>query len=108
MLLARRQRQHEAAPALGIDSLTAKPPGHLPDELLVATEQAEVGPAELEPDAERLPLTHDDIGAEVTRRFEQAERHRLGHHRDQQRTGGMRRFSYPGEIGNAAEDIGIL
>ena len=67
----------------GIDGLAAQPPRHLADEFL-AGEQADVRSAELQSDADRLALADDDVGAHFARRLDQAERDRLGHHRDQQ------------------------
>ncbi len=37
-----------------------------------------------------------------------AERDRLGHHRDQQRARGVRRLGDRRQVGDAAEDVGIL
>src|SRR3546814_13845112 len=54
MLLAGRQGQHETAFAIGIDRLAAQAAGHLPDIFRLAGEQADIGSAELKPDAERL------------------------------------------------------
>ena len=92
VLLAGREGQHEAALAVGVDRLAAEPPGHLSHELLAAAEQAEVGSAEIESDAERLAFADDDVGAKIAGRLDQAERDRLGDHRDQQRALGVRRL----------------
>ena len=108
MLLARRKRQHEAALALGIDGLAGEAAGHLPDMLLAAGEQADIGPAELQPDADRLAFADDDVGAHLARRLDQPQRDRLGDDRDQQRAGGMRRLGDRRQVGDAAEDVGIL
>ena len=108
MLLAGRKGQHEAALALGVDGLAGQPPGHLPDMLLAAREQADIGPAELQPDADRLALADDDVRAHFARRLDQPERDRLGHHRDQQRARGMRRLGDRRQVGDPPEDVGIL
>ena len=108
MLLAGRQRQHEPALAVGIHRLPAQPPRHLPHELLAAPEQAQIRPAELQAHPQRLPLAHHDVRAQHTRGLDQPQRDRLGHHRDQQRALGVRRIGNRGEIGNAAQDVGIL
>ena len=108
MLLAGRQGEDEAALALGVDGLAGKPPGHLADEFLAGREQADIGPAELQADADRLALADDDVGAHLARRLDQAERDRLGHHRDQQRALGMGRVGDRLEVGDPAEDVGIL
>ncbi len=90
MLLARRERQHEAALAVRVHRLAAQPSGHLAHEFLARAEQAQIGSAEIQADAQRLPLAHHDIGAERSGAFQQPQGHRLGHHRDQQRALGMR------------------
>src|SRR3546814_16958523 len=54
MLLARRERQHKAALAVGIDRLAAQASRHLADIFGLAGEAATIRPAELEADAERL------------------------------------------------------
>src|SRR6266481_4424205 len=48
VLLAGREGQHPAPPALGVEGLADQPPGHLPDEFLAAREEADMGPAEIE------------------------------------------------------------
>ena len=48
MLLARGERQHEAAPAIAVERLAAKPPRHLAHEFLAGGEQAEIRAAEIE------------------------------------------------------------
>ena len=68
MLLARRQRQHETAAPIGVDRLAAQPAGHLADVFVLAAEQPDIRPSELEPDAERLPLADDDVRAHLARR----------------------------------------
>src|SRR3546814_19477784 len=42
MLLARRERQHEATLAVGIDGLAAQPPRHLANLFLLAPEQPDL------------------------------------------------------------------
>ncbi len=108
MLLARRQRQHEAALAFGIDRLAAEAPRHLADILLLAAEQPDIRPAELQPDADRLAFADDDVGVHLARRLERAQRDRLGHHRDQQRLLRVARVGQRAQVGDAAEDVGIL
>ena len=87
VLLAGRQGQHPAAPAVGIDGLADEPPRHLADEFVPAGEQAEMGSAEIERVAERLALGGDDVGAHLARRADRAERQDLGHDDDEQRAG---------------------
>jgi hypothetical protein len=108
MLLTGRERQYEAALALGIDRLAREPPRHLPDMSFAAGEQTDIGPAELEPYADRLPFPDDDIRAHLPRRLDEAERDRLGHHRDQQRARRMRRLGDRRQVRDPPEDVGIL
>src|SRR5207248_1658146 len=63
VLLARAQRGDVGAPALAVDGLAHEAPGQAPYVLEPAGEQAQVGPAEAERRAERLPLADDDVGA---------------------------------------------
>ena len=107
MLLARRQGEDEAALAFRVLSHAGQPPRHLPHELLLAREQPAIRPAELQADAERLALADDDVGAHLARALEHPERDRLGHHRDQQRALGMRRFGDRRQIGDPPEDVRI-
>jgi hypothetical protein len=76
--------------------------------LLAAGEQADIRPAELQPDADRLAFADDDVGAHLAGRADQPERDRLGDHRDQQRALGMRRLGDRRQVGDPAEDVGIL
>ena len=77
MLLARLQREHEAAPAVDVDGLAGDAPGHPPQVLLARGEQAERRAAEVEAVAERLALADGDVDAAVARRPEHAERDRV-------------------------------
>ena len=49
VLLARREREHEAALAFGVDGLAGEPARHLPHEFLPRREQPDIGPAEISP-----------------------------------------------------------
>ena len=85
-----------------------KPPRHLADVFLLAAEQPDVGPAELQPDADRLAFADDDVGAHFARRLDRAERDRFGHDRDQQRLLGLACLRQRRQIVDPAEDVGIL
>ena len=63
VLLARLQREHEAAPAVDVDGLAGDPPGHPPQVLLARGEEAERRAAEVEAVAERLALADGDVDA---------------------------------------------
>ena len=108
MLLAGRQREHEAAIAVGIDGFTAEPSRHLADEFLAGGHQADIGAAEIEAVADRLALADDDIGAERAGRLDQAERHHLGHHDDQQGAGSVSRVGGSAKIAQVPVEIGGL
>ena len=108
MLLAGGQGEHEAALAIGIHRLAAQPARHLADMLLAAGEQAEIGPAKQQAGAERLALAHHDVGTHLARRFHRAQRDDLGDDNDQQRAGLVAGLGQRGEIGDVAEQIGVL
>ena len=48
VLLARRQRQHEAAPPLVVDGLAGEPPRHLPHIFVAGGEEPDIGAAEIQ------------------------------------------------------------
>ena len=77
VLLARLQRQHEAAAAVDVDGLAGDPARHPAQVLLAGGEQAERGPAEVEPVAERLALADGDVDAAFAGRAQDAERDRV-------------------------------
>src|SRR3546814_5153990 len=60
MLFARRERQHKAALAVGIDRFAAQASRHLADIFGLAREEADIRPAELEADRKstRLNSSH--------------------------------------------------
>src|SRR6266446_3981651 len=87
VLLAGRQRQHPAAPTVGVDGLADETSRHLADELVAAGEEAEIGAAEIERVAKRLAFNRDDVRPHLARRANRAERQDLGHDDDEQRAG---------------------
>ena len=108
MLLAGRQGQHPAAPAVGIDGLADETAGHLADEPVAAGKQAEMGSAEIERITERLALGGDDVGPHLAWRSNCAKRQYLGHYDDQQRAGvvaDLREFRI---VADLAVKIGVL
>ena len=108
VLLAGRQRQHEAAAALGVDRFAGEPSRHLPHELEPGREQPDIGAAEIERVADRLAFADDDVGVHLARRAQRAERHRLGEHRDQQRALGVRGGGDRREVARIAEEVRAL
>ena len=84
VLLARLQREHEAAAAVDVGRLARDPARHAADVVLLGGEEAEARPAEVQPVAERLALADGDVDVEVARGLEHAERERVALH-DQQR-----------------------
>ena len=74
MLLARLEREHEAALALEVGRLTDDPAGHAADELLAGGEKAVVRAAVALVVADRLPLADRHRAAVVPGRLEQAQR----------------------------------
>ena len=108
MLLPRRQGQYEAATTFGVHRLAAVAAGRLAKQLLARGEQADIGAAEVQGVADRLALGGDDVGAHLAGRFQQAHRHRLRDHDDQQGAGGVGGLGDPGDIRGRAEDVGRL
>src|SRR4029077_11601064 len=74
VLLAGRQCQDPAAPAVGVDGLSDKTTRHLAHELFPACEQAEMRSPEIQRVTERLPLRRDDVRSHIARRANGAER----------------------------------
>ena len=108
VLLARGQREHEAALAVGIDGLADETPRHLAHILVAGREQADIRTAEAEPVADRLALADHDVGAHLARWHQQPQRHDFRHDHDQQRTGGVAGFRQPGEVADMAEEARVL
>ena len=108
MLLPRRQREHEAAPALRVDRLAGETPRHLPRIFQVGGEEADIGAAEIQRIADRLALADDDVGAHFARRAQSAERDSLGEDGDQQRALGLSGRLDRREIAQIAEKIRAL
>src|SRR5271166_2183545 len=107
VLLAGRQGQHPAAPAVGVDGLADETPRHLTNKLFPAGEQAEMGPAEIEGIPERLTLRRDDVRSDRARRSNGAERQDLRYHDDEQRSGVVASSRKIGIIADLAEKIGV-
>ena len=77
VLLARLQRQDEAAAAVGVGGLAGDPAGHAAEVLLGGGEEAERGAAEVEAVAERLALADGDVDAALAGGRRIAERDRV-------------------------------
>src|SRR6516225_9931327 len=108
VLLAGRQGQHPAAPSVGVDALAGETSWHLADKLVPAGEQAEMGSAEIERVAERLPFGRDDVRSHLARRDNGAERQDFRYRDDEQRAGVV---AVSGEIGivpNFTKKIRVL
>ena len=90
VLLARLQREDEAAPAVDVGGLAGDPARHAADVLLGRAEEAERRAAEVEAAAERLPLPHRDVDPALARRPEHAQGHRVDRG-DRHRAGVVRR-----------------
>ena len=88
VLLARAHRHDEGAPALEVGGHPDEPAGDLADERVGRGQDAEVRPAVLGRDAERLALAGGDVGAVLAGRREDGQRDRLDD-RHEQRPGGM-------------------
>ena len=77
MLLAGLKREHEPPPAVDVAGLPCDAAGHQTHQGLAGGEEAERRTAEVEPVAERLPLTHHDVHATLAWRLQQSERQRV-------------------------------
>ena len=108
MLLARRQGQHIAAPALGIHGLAAEPARHLAHMPRAGGEEAEMRAAEAHRIADRLAFRRHDVGPHLPGRLERAQRHDLGDDDHQQRPLRMGGFGELREVPDIAEQVGIL
>ena len=107
MLLARLQREDEAAPALEVDGLADQAAGDATHQLGGHGDVAHARAAEVHRVAERLGLTDDDVGAQPARSLEQAERDRVGDH-DEQRARRVRQFGHGGQVLERTEEVGLL
>ena len=105
VLLAGRQRQHPGAAAVGVDGLAAQAARHLAHEIGPGGEQADIGAAEVEADAEALAFAGDDVGAHVTGGFQCPERYRLGDDDHQQRPGFVAFLCQVGGVVQIAEKV---
>ena len=83
MLLARRERQHPAALAVGIHRFAAQPSRHLAQEFFTHGEEPDMRPAEAHGIAERLAFGRDYVGPHIPRRHQGAERHDFRDHHDE-------------------------
>src|SRR5690606_36507891 len=77
VLLARLQREHEAALALHVDRLAGDAPRHPPQVGLGRREEAERRAAEVQAVAQRLALADAHVDAALPRRHEDAQRDRV-------------------------------
>ncbi len=104
VLLARLQREHEAAPSVDVARLAGDPAGHAPQVLLARREEAERRAAEVEAVAEALALADADVDAVAARRLEDPERDRVGA-ADDERPVGARRRDQRLELLDRAEEV---
>ena len=107
VLLAGLQREHEAAAAVDVGRLAGDAAGHAAQVGLLRGEEAERRAAVVEPVAERLPLPHGDVDAELAGRLEHAERQRVAGD-DHQRAGLVGGVGEGLEVLDGAEEVGVL
>ena len=81
--------------------------GHAAQVGLLGGEEAERRAAVVEPVAERLPLPHGDVDAELAGRLEHAERQRVAQH-DHQRAGLVGGVGERLEVLDRAEEVRVL
>ena len=87
VLLASAKRHHERPLPVEVVRQAHEPAGDLPDERIGAREDAEVRPAVLERDAQRLALAGRDIRAVRPWRGQDREGHRLDHAHEERACG---------------------
>ena len=107
VLLARLQREHEAAPAFDVDGLAHDAPRHAPHQLLARAHEAQVRAPEVEVVAHRLTLADGDVGAVLARRREHAERERIDDG-DEEGAGVVGDLRGGRHVLEAAEEVGLL
>ena len=107
VLLARLQREHEAAAPVDVARLARDAPGHAPQVGLGGGEEAERRAAEVQAVAERLALADGHVDAALARRLEDPQRDRVvGADDDRGRVlGGARQR---GGVLDRAEEVGLL
>src|SRR5438270_929652 len=108
VLLARGEREDEAASALPVISYPCEAARHLARVLLASGEQPDVWAAEGDGHAERLPLGDDDVSAARARRAEHSERSALRDYDDEQRARRVNLLRESFQVFDAAEEVGRL
>ncbi len=106
VLLARAERHHVSLVAVGVERLADNAPGDAADLRHFGGEEADVRSAVAERDAERLPLTDDDVRAEFAGAFEQRQRQRISDE-DQQRARFVDFVGESGEVLDLTEEVGV-
>ena len=107
VLLARLQGEHEAALPVAVHRGADETARHPADELLLGREDTEVRPPEAQRHAKPLPFADDDIRAEPSRRFENAQVHGVGDD-DQQRPRRVRELRGGREVFQAPVEVRAL
>ena len=69
MLLARRERQHKAALAIGIHRLSTHPARHLAHQLVARRQQTDIGAAKVQGIAEGLAFRRHNVRPHLARRL---------------------------------------
>src|SRR5688500_4508332 len=105
MLFAGRERQRKSAVAVLVVSNTAKPSGHLADELVLSRKYTDMRPTETHWNSERLALADNNVCSARTGRLKQAKRNRLGNNDNEQSTHRMSRISQRFQIFYAPKEI---
>ena len=106
VLLARAQGHDEGALAVEVRGHADEPPGDLADERIGRGEDAEVRPAVLRRDAERLALAGGDVRPVGAGRREDGERHRLDD-RDEEGPGRVGQLADPRHRLEEPEEVGV-
>ena len=102
MLLARGERQHKAAVAIGINGFAANPTRHLPHKLLTASKETYMRAAKGKADAETLAFADNNIRALCAGRFNRGQGNRFRKDRNEQRFMRMGFFGNGTQVDNLA------
>ena len=103
VLLARGEREHEAAAPCGVGGLSGEAAGHLAHEFFARGDDADVRAAVARRNAERLAFHGDDVG--LRGRANDAERNGFGDGRDEQSARSVRGFGERGQFFQHAEEV---
>jgi hypothetical protein len=107
VLLARRERQHVAAPVARIERLADDAPGHRAHVRIARREESHARPAVRDGQPEALPLGDRDVDAAAARGTELRQRERFRRRAHDERASVVRRSCDRRQILHGAEHVRI-